>query len=367
MKIGIDARSAMLHKKGGFGVYTRNLIKSMALIYPEHIFELKHQKKIEHGFNNLNNVKTDKLSFPLNTLWTQIRLPIHFLRHKSDIFLFPSQTISKFSSIKKVVTIHDLRFKAIENHDKSEYFRLNIQIKDCINCSDMIICVSNQTKSDLIKYYPVDEKKIKVIYHGADHIKELNKSTLIYRKNDLMKKFKIRRDFLLTVGYTQKHKNIVSVVRCFGNLIKDGYDLDLVIVGPQGNDEKNIQLKINDLGLNDRVVRIPYAESRLLGHLYHFSNLFIYPSMYEGFGFPVLESMRSGGVVLGSDAGSIPEIGGNAMEYFNVNEPEELTYKAKNIISDRDKREMLKIRGYEHARNFLWENTAKMTMQSFQI
>ena len=159
MKIAIDARSAMLHKKGGFGVYTRNLIKSMALLYPEHIFELKHQ-----------NICI---------------LLIFDLLNKPDIFLFPSQTISKFSSIKKVVTIHDLRFKAIENHNKSEYFRLNLQIKDCINYSDRIICVSNQTKSDLIKYYPVDEKKIKVIYHGADHIMEINESTLIYKKNDL--------------------------------------------------------------------------------------------------------------------------------------------------------------------------------------
>ena len=105
----------------------------------------------------------------------------------------------------------------------------------------------------------------------------------------------------------------------------------------------------------------------VLGYLYHFSNLFIYPSIYEGFGFPVLESMRSGGVVLGSNAGSIPEIGGNAMEYFNVDEPEELTTKVKSIISDIEKREMLKLRGYEHARNFLWENTAKMMMHSLQI
>ena len=367
MKIGIDARSAMLHKKGGFGVYTRNLIKSMALLYPEHTFELKHQKKIEHGFKDINNVKTDKLSFPLNMLWTQIRLPMHFLRNKPDIFLFPSQTISKFSSIKKVVTIHDLRFKAIENHDKSEYFRLNIQIKDCIKYSDRIICVSNQTKSDLIKYYSVDEKKIKVIYHGADHIKEINESTITYRKNDLMDKFEIGRDFILTVGYTHKHKNIISAVNCLSDLIKDGFDLDLVIVGPQGNDEKNILKKISDLNLNSRVIRIPYAQSEFLGYLYHFSKLFLYPSKYEGFGFPILESMRSGGVVLGSNAGSIPEIGGNAMEYFNVDEPEELTSKAKVIISDKGKREALKLKGYERARNFLWENTAKMTMRSLRI
>ncbi len=367
MKIGIDARSAMMNKKGGFGVYTRNLIKSMASLYPEHFFELKHQKEIEHGFKDINNMKTDKLSFPLNILWTQIRLPIHFLRNKSDVFLFPSQTISKFTSIKKAVTIHDLRFKAIENLNKSEYFRLNLQIKDCINYSDIIICVSNKTKSDLIKYYSVDEKKINVIYHGADHIAEINESSRLYRRNDLMDKFKISRDFLLTVGYTNKHKNIVSAVHCLGDLVKDGYDLDLVIVGPNGNDEKNIQEKISDLNLNGRVIRIPYAETKTLGYLYHFSKLFIYPSVYEGFGFPVLESMRSGGVVLGSNAGSIPEIGGNAMEYFNADEPEELTYKAKNIISDKEKREILKFKGYEHARSFLWEKTAKMTMNCLQI
>ena len=89
--------------------------------------------------------------------------------------------------------------------------------------------------------------------------------------------------------------------------------------------------------------------------------------MYEGFGFPILEAMRSGGVVLGSNAGSIPEIGGNAMELFNINEPDELTVKAKRIIADKKRREVLRLRGYERARNFMWEKTAKKTIQSLQI
>lgn len=366
MKIGIDARSAMLYERGGFGVYTRNLIESMAFLYPEHSLELKYQNEIEDDFKNVKNIKIDKLSFPINMLWTQIRLPIHFLQYKSDVFLFPSQTISKFSSIKKVVTIHDLRFKAIQSHNKSEYLRLNLQIKNCIKYSDKIICVSNHTKSDLIKYYSVEEEKIHVIYHGADHINEIDKSKLVYEKNDLLNKYNINREFLLTVGYTHKHKNIISVVNCLNELINAGYDLDLVIVGPAGNDEKNIQEKISNLNLNDRVIRIPYAESSFLAYLYYYSKLFIYPSLYEGFGFPILEAMKSGGVVLGSNAGSIPEIGGDAMEYYNVHQFEELIVKAKDIISDKEKRYNLKLKGYKRSRHFLWENTAKLTMKALR-
>ena len=363
MKIGIDARTALLYKKGGFGIYTRNLINSMALIYPQHNFNLKYQKKIEDNFDNIKNINTNKLSFPIGTLWTQLRLPIHFLNYKPDVFLFPCQTISRFLKSRKVVTIHDLRFKAIKRNSVSEFLRLDFQIKNCIKYSDKIICVSNKTKFDLLKYYSVDDKKISVIHHGADHIQEINKSTVLHKKVDLFNKFKISKEFLLTVGYTHKHKNITIVIDCLGQLIKDGYDLMLVIVGPNGNDEENIQKKIYDLKLEERVIRIPFADSEYLGSLYYHSRLFIYPSLYEGFGFPVLEAMRCGGIVLGSKSGSIQEIGGNAMKYFDINEPLDLIDKTKKILFNEERRKELQIKGYKHSKSFSWNDTAKKTMK----
>tara|TARA_Y100001935_G_scaffold134135_1_gene111029 strand:+ start:2580 stop:3683 length:1104 start_codon:yes stop_codon:yes gene_type:complete len=363
MKIGIDARTALLHKKGGFGVYTRNLINSMALLYPQYDFNLKYQKKIEHYFDNIKNINTKKLSFPINSLWTQLRLPIHFLNYKPDVFLFPCQTISRFSNSRKVVTIHDLRFKAIKRNSMSEFLRLDFQIKNCIKYSDQIICVSNKTKFDLLKYYSVDHNKIHVIHHGVDHIHEINKSTVLHKREDLFKKYKISKEFLLTVGYTHRHKNITSVIDCLNQLINEGNDLMLVIVGPNGNDEVNIQKKICALNLQNRVIRINFADSRYLGSLYYHSKLFIYPSLYEGFGFPVLEAMRCGGIVLGSKSGSIEEIGGNAMNYFDVNDPIDLFDKTKKIIHNEKKREGLQIKGYEHSKSFSWINTAKKTMK----
>jgi len=366
MNIGIDARTALLNKKGGFGVYTRNLIQSMASLYPEYSFDLKFHKKIEHKISGFKNINQKKLSFPLNSLWTQLRLPIHFINYKPDVFLFPSQSISRFSSSKKVVTIHDLRFKAIEHNNNSEYLRLDLQIKDCIKHSDQIICVSNQTKSDLIKYYSVDDSMINVIYHGADHFAEIKKDEDGINKDLFLKKYNIPKNFLLTVGYTMKHKNIISAVRCLNELINSGHEIKLVIIGPKGDDEKNIMNNIDKLNLVDKVIRIPYVDFEDLPYFYYYSKLFLYPSFYEGFGLPILEAMRSGAVVLGSNAGSIPEIGGNAMYYFDPDNFEDMIHKAEAILSDKEKLNKLRLAGYKRARYFKWNKTAKDTVEVLQ-
>ena len=366
MNIGIDARTALLSKKGGFGVYTRNLIKEMASLFPEHSFDLKFHKKIEHQISGYNNINHKKLSFPLNTLWTQLRLPIHFINYKPDVFLFPSQSVSKFSPSKKVVTIHDLRFKAIEHYNNSEYLRLDFQIKNCIKYSDQIICVSNKTKSDLIKYYSVDDSKINVVYHGADHFPKIIKDENRVKKDLLLKKYSIPNNFLLTVGYTMKHKNIISAVICLNELINSGHEIQLVIIGPRGDDENNIINNIQKLNLSDKVIRIPYVDSEDLPYFYYYSKLFLYPSFYEGFGFPILEAMKSGAVVLGSNVGSIPEIGGNAMNYFDPKNIEDMVNKTKDLLSDKEKLDRLRSAGYKRAKYFKWSKTAKNTVEVLQ-
>tara|TARA_Y100000741_G_scaffold92303_1_gene68440 strand:+ start:15932 stop:17035 length:1104 start_codon:yes stop_codon:yes gene_type:complete len=366
MNIGIDARTAFLNKKGGFGVYTRNLIIEMASLYTEHSFDLKFHKKIEHQIRGFNNINHKKLSFPLNTLWTQLRLPIHFINYKPDVFLFPSQSICRFSPSKKVVTIHDLRFKAVKHHNNSEYLRLDLQIKNCIKHSDQIICVSKQTKSDLIKYYSVDDSKINVIYHGADHFPEIKKGKDGIKKDLLLKKYNLPKNFLLTVGFTMKHKNIISAVKCLNELINSGHEIQLVIVGPKGDDEKNIINKIHKLNLRDKVIRIPYVDFEDLPYFYYYSKLFLYPSFYEGFGFPILEAMRSGAVVLGGNVGSIPEIGGNAMYYFDPNNFEDMVNKTKEVLSDKEMLNNLRSAGYKRAKYFKWCKTAKDTFEVLQ-
>ncbi len=366
MIFGIDARTALLKRKGGFGIYTRNLIKSMAINFPEHLFNLFYNNKFEESIGDFKNVNYQSLYFPLNAFWTKIRLPLEFLNYKPDVFLFPCQTMTRYSSSKKIVTIHDLRFKAIQHHNKAEYIRLDHQVKNSIKYSDRIICVSKQTKSDLIKFYNADYSKIKVIYHGADHIPEIKKNSSIVKFDKIRKKYKIPKNFLLTVGYTMKHKNIPSVVKCLKKVIDSGRKIKLVIIGPKGDDENNLFKIIHRLNLENEVIRIPYVNSTYLPYFYFNSKLFIYPSLYEGFGLPILEAMRSGAAVIGSKAGSIPEIGGDAMSYFDPNNDEEIAYKIINLIDSKEKIDKMKIEGYLRAKNFKWDQTAKSTIDFIQ-
>jgi len=366
MQIGIDARAALSNNKGGFGVYARNLTKAMVELFPKDTFDLKYSNQIEDEISNCENIKYSKLNFPFNSLWTQIRLPFHFVNYKPDVFLFPYQSVCSYGSLRKVVTVHDLRFKILKKENHFEYFRLNTQLKNIVKYADHIICVSQKTRSDLIKYFSVDDSKISVVYHGADHIKIIREGEIKLEFDYLRKKYGIPRNFFLTVGYTMKHKNIISAVECLSKLLKLGHEINLVIAGPKGNDEKNILEKIKTLNLNKNVFRLPYVRQEDLPYLYFYSKFFLYPSLYEGFGFPILEAMRSGSVVLASNKGSIPEIGGDSIINFDPLEIDDLVHKSDTILSGKlDLQQYIK-RGYKRSENFSWNKTALNTFRALQ-
>ena len=367
MKIGIDARAALLKKKGGFGVYARNLIQSMIDLYPDFYFDITHCNNPEHLFKQSENIQHTQLKFPIKSLWTQLRLPFYLRKNSPDIFLFPYQTLSKFSLSKKIVTIHDLRYKVLgSTTNKSESLRLHLQMKNNIKYSDKVICVSNQTRSDLVNHYDIDEEKIKVIYHGADHLRELKDDNLKIFPDELMKKYKVPKNYMLTVGFTMKHKNILSAIQCLNKLINLGHDINLVIAGPIGDDEKNIANYIDKLGVKERIIRIYFVDLADLPYLYHYSKFFLFPSAYEGFGFPILEAMRSGAIVIGNRAGSIPEIGGNAAVYFNSKDIDDMVQKCEDVLSNKINNNQLRINGYKRAKFFTWKKVARETVGFFE-
>lgn len=360
MNIGIDARAAYKNFRGGFGTYIYNLVNKMVKISHSHTLNLYLDGTNEVPIPKSKNILPRILKFPFPFLWTQIRLPISLIKYSPDIFLFPSQTIASYVPCTSIVTIHDLGFKKTNTRSLLDNMRIDYQTKKCISISDRIIAVSNNTKEDLIENYSVPPDKITVIPHGCDHIYS-NKRKI--NKSDLLKKYGIKYPYILSLGYLMPQKNIPRLVDAFA-LFKRESQLphSLVIAGPRGPDEKRVQHHIIKNKLENNVKRVNYIDHEDLFSLYKYSALFIYPSLYEGFGFPILEAMASGTPVITSNISSLPEIAGDAAVLIN---PYEITHIASAlmdvVINDKLRNTNIE-KGYKRAKRFTWQKTAEKTL-----
>lgn len=209
-----------------------------------------------------------------------------------------------------------------------------------------IIAVSENTKKDIIKIYPhIDASKIDVVYHGCS-IKINNKSVDFLPEN-----------YILFVGTRAIYKNFIFLVNSIAELLKNDSNLYLICAGG-GNfntDEKELICK---LGLENQIIQ-KYFEEEELGTFYKKAKCFVFPSLYEGFGIPVLESMTCGCPVVLANHSSFPEVAGNAGVYFELNNSEDLKNKVKVLIQNETLRNEYSLKGLEQVKKFSWEEAAK--------
>lgn len=271
---------------------------------------------------------------------------------QGDIFHGPANVlpINKKREIKYVVTIHDLAFLTVPE-SCSFVFRLYYQwaVRRSVEQANLVIAVSQNTKRDLQKFYKIPENKIKVIYSGVDGI------FFQYQKKPRIFKGK----YIFTVATHIKRKNLSLI---FNLLIKEQVlkDFKLVISGPL------TEIKIPE-ELTERVFCTGFISQEKLANLYSHAQFFIYPSYYEGFGFPVLEAMACRCPVLVSDTSSLREIVTNKYFRFNPNNLSEVINKTKYLLSldQKHKVDMLN-KNYSWAKKFQWQKTVKKTLIAFQ-
>lgn len=252
-----------------------------------------------------------------------------------------------------VITVHDMTHELFPDKmnkwDKSSEHK-----KLLVNKAKKIICVSNNTKNDLIKLFQAEEENIKVIYHG---------NSLNYKRDlQFESSLKLPEKFILYVGSRKYYKNFIFMIKALADLIKEGNDLKLICAGGGKFSKDEIKL-FTELKIWNKIIQLN-VNDKILGALYSNASCFVFPSLYEGFGIPILEAFSCGCPVICSNSSSLPEIGGDAAEFFDPKDLQAIRNAVEIVLTDQDKRKKMISLGFKRLKNFNWEKSA---MQTFEL
>ncbi|MCM8809184.1 MAG: glycosyltransferase family 4 protein [Candidatus Omnitrophica bacterium] len=378
MKIGIDANPLLDEKKTGIGWYAYNLIKNIEKVDKENIYILfsnslsRYKKKYEIKKNfKSKNFYVSIRPFPF-LVWNYVVakiFPFEFLYGNLDLIhtLHVLTPIPLSFHVKQVITIHDLIPLINLNLCPTESLILKIIIPKAVKKADMIITVSYNTKKDLLNHFKIDSEKITVIYPGLHH--ENIRPIEDYEKiEDLKKKYGIYGKYLLFVGAIEPKKNIPKLIDAF-IIVKEKFpELKLVLCGKIGWKAEIFYKKMKDLPekIKKDIILTGYVPVSDLPYLYNGCEVFVFPSLYEGFGSPVVEAMGCGVPVVTSNISSLPEVVGDAGILVNPENKEEIAEAILSILTDQNLKKTLSKKGIERAKLFSWENTAKKTLELYK-
>lgn len=337
MKIGFDAKRAFVNKSG-LGNYGRDVIRSLHEFYPENQYVLFTTESetglIEEKY--YQNIVTPNSHTKIGKArWRSIKMGEDIKSHNIEIFHGLSNELPaniNVSNAKKVVTIHDLifiKFPQLYNFfDRKIYYKKFYN--SCIN-ADKIIATSNQTKADIIKYFKIHDSKIEVIYQSCSSI--YNKGISKGKIKETREKYQLPDNFILTVGTIERRKNALNVLKAiyYFNL-----DVNYVLAGKKTAYCNEILSFARKHNLLDRIFVRENVTYEDMPAIYRMSDLFVYPSIYEGFGIPVLEAFNSGIPVITGDKGSTAEIAGNAAIQVEVLNPKSIGLAIKSVLESAD-------------------------------
>jgi glycosyltransferase involved in cell wall biosynthesis len=371
MILGIDASRANRDNKTGVEWYAWHLIENMKKNTPDNVRVVLYSDKPLKGELAIlpKNWECKILSWSLGMLWTQIRLSSEILTNKPDILFIPSHVFPIVHPKKTVMTVHDIAAsKFPENYSLFQKWYTLWSAKYAVNKLWRVIVPSKFTKDELLKVFGLDgvkniENKIHVVHHGYD-----NNYKKIYdtKKIDkVLKKYNIRKPFLLTVGRLEKKKNTKAIIQAFNNFLDKGKYKDhaLVLVGNKGFGYGEIKRQISESPYKERIILPGWVEVEDLVCIMNSADVFLFPSLYEGFGMPILEAMASGVPVVASSGTGLDEVGKNSCKYVNKNNTKEIADVIIGLLDNPEYKNNLVRSGLERVNDFSWDKCAKETFE----
>lgn len=350
-------------------VYISNLIENLSSIDTENDYYLIHQSKMHLDAYDVNKeIISDPSNLIFRNLWWKYHtLPKDLESYELDL-VHDVQGISTFfiknnSNYQKIITIHDLSSLVFPKiHVKGALSDRLLGARTMENV-DKIITVSQSTKHDLINYFNVPEEKIKPVYLGKDE-----KFRVL--DQDQVRNFKIEFDlnfpFILYLGVFRARKNIPTLIKSYNLLKKEGVSHKLVIAGGKGDQYKKILSFVKNLNLERDVIFTGHVPDEVLPELYNAADLFVFPSLYEGFGIPPLEAMACGTPVITSNVSSLPEVVGDAGLMVDPHDINGLKDAMKAVLQNSDlKRDMVK-KGLSRSKQFTWKKCAIETLDVYK-
>ena len=366
MNIGFEAKR-IFHNKTGLGNYSRDLIRILSQYFPENNYFLYNPKDTSKKLfeSNLINVFEKKPTTAFYTkfynLWRQKGVIQDLEKDKIHVFHGLSGEIPRglrAKNIKSVVTIHDLIFvKYPELYsfvDRKIHF---YKFKKAALEADVIVAISEQTKKDIVEFLAIKPSKIKVIYQGCHAIFKESFSENEFQEVAL--KYNLPKKFILNVGTIEKRKNVLLVIKAIKNI-----DTTLIIVGKDTKYSQEVKDYIAENNLKNKIIFLYGLSLKELAIFYQMAQIFVYPSIYEGFGIPIIEALYSKTPVITTQGGVFPEAGGPNSIYVDSNNVQEMENAIQTLLQNKNLQIEMAQKGFDFVQQF---NDEKIAFQMMDV
>jgi glycosyltransferase involved in cell wall biosynthesis len=379
MKIGIDIRVIGKNRTGD-EAYFFSLVKGLAEIDRENEYHLytdrnpNDDQKLSREIDRLNLGPNFKVEFVKKTnrfLWNLWYLPMHLRKNPVDIY--HAQYIVPFwlpKNIKLVTTIHDISFNYFPEYiKKTDLFFLRNFIPQSIRKTDKVIAVSKYSRDDIARFYRLSPGKVDYTYNNVD-FGRFNQNFSEGQKEDVRKKYGLTERCLLYIGTLQPRKNIPALIDAFSVLVEKYNQKDIKLVIAGNRNARNFDPKIDEIieknNLGSRIIFTGWVDEEDKPILYNLAACFVFPSLYEGFGIPVVEAMAAGTPVVSSNRTSLPEIGNEGALFIDPENKEDFAKNLNKILTDENFSADLVRRGIEQAKKFSGQKTAEKTLEIYK-
>jgi glycosyltransferase involved in cell wall biosynthesis len=380
MRIGIDARFLTHPQLGGFKTYTENLISALAqidteteyILYVDRLPAPKDRIPTQKNFHmRIVSGITPLLGLPWRE---QVGLPRQARKDQVDVFHSPCLTAPLYLSCPQVITVHDMIWASREFFTGNNSWSIRRRLidwydylvpKNAIQKATAIITVSQASKKGIVAGLGMQPDKVFVTYEAASPV--FRRIGNPKQLESIRQKYDLPSSYILALGSADPRKNIKSLIHAYGLLpewLREKHKLAIIWTHPFLAED--VSRLIKEFGLMQNVGFLLQVSNEDLVLLYNAATLFVFPSLYEGFGLPLLEAMSCGVPVIAADNSSIPEIAGDAALYFNALDPQAMAEAMVRMLGDDELKIGLVAKGLAHTSTFSWERCARETVQVYK-
>ncbi len=365
MRIAVDA-TTLRFPQTGIGYYTEHLLHHMLADSVGNDFILVSNRGIQTTLPLKGSFSVHRKDlFPLRSIWMQT-LALRALRHtRPHAAHFTNSVCPLLAEVPTLVTIHDMSLTLYpQYHPWRRAWTRSLLVRSARR-ADLVIAVSQSTKRDIVRLTGIAAEKIRVIYEAAAPQFQRIRSKRVLE--DVRRRYGLSCRFVLHVGTIEPRKNLERLVEAFRRVSSvDHTDLQLVLAGVPGWGYREVKRLIGTSRIEDRVSILGYVPYRDLPALYCAAEIFCFPSLYEGFGLPVIEAMACGTPVIAARNSSIEEIAGDAVEGIDADRTSSIESALRSLLADKVRREEVAVRGLAHSQRFSWKRAARETLDTYR-
>ncbi len=371
MTIGIDASRANKDNKTGTEWYSYHIIQELKKIAPDYLkFVLYTNEKLRGDLSVMpnSNWQEKNINWPPKYLWTQIRLWWELTTNPPDVLFVPAHTIPFLpisKKIKVITVVHDVGFKRFPKIYKPiQVLYHDLTMRAIKKRADLILTISEFSKKEIIELYKIKPEKIKVSYLSYDK-ETYNLKVKEESVGESLAKFKIKKPYLLYLGRVEKKKNILNMAKAFALAKKNFPELQLVFAGLAGNGYEELLSILDEQNIKSDVILTGYISEKDAAILTANAKIFLFPTLYEGFGIPILQAMACGIPVLISDMDVHREIADGAAITVDPYSSKDIAKKISSVLNDSELRKNFIEKGLVRVQYFSWKKTAEDILNIF--